>query len=303
MNVIFTFEAANLLEKHKHTTFLYSVLLTTFASRIRNHCLSDKLAQSFIKTMSKETFFNILPFERLASTNNKLKSLKLTDSLDEFTVVLTDDQTAGKGQAGNSWESEPNKNLTFSLLLNPTYIEIQDQFIISKAVALGILQFLKYYSPDFSIKWPNDIYYKNNKIGGILIENSICQNLISDSIIGIGLNINQTDFMSNAPNPISLKNITGNEFDLETTLHKILESIANCINQIKLGNIESLNELYLKNLYRKDGSYLYKDKEGAFYASINAINQYGHLELKTTEDEKKCYAFKEVEFVINKEDN
>ncbi|GAF01660.1 bifunctional protein BirA [Saccharicrinis fermentans DSM 9555 = JCM 21142] len=253
--------------------------------------------RNYFYIMSVQIPNNILHFEHLLSTNTKLKALKA--NVPEFTIVITDKQTAGKGQAGNYWESEANKNLTFSLLLKPIYIEIQDQFIISKAVALGIIHVFKDFSQDFSIKWPNDIYYRDKKIGGILIENTISRTTISDSIVGIGLNINQEYFTSDAPNPISLKNISGQDFELITILSKVVHAITAYVNDIKCGNSAKLNQLYLNNLYRRQGFHLYKDHHGEFMAQITGINEYGHLQLKTQTGEKRTYAFKEVTFIIH----
>ena len=219
----------------------------------------------------------IIRFDELLSTNNKLKELIRDQDLKEYTIVQTFCQTAGKGQAGNSWESENNKNLTFSLFLKPVYIEIQNQFIISKAVALGILEALKVYAPDFTIKWPNDIYYKNKKIGGILIENALRQNTISESIIGIGLNINQTTFVSDAPNPVSLKSIVNKNFDLDTILSEVTSGIIDQINVIQSGNCTTIHQQYINQLFRKTGYYPYKDAHGEFMAQISGINAYGHF--------------------------
>ncbi|WP_430931935.1 biotin--[acetyl-CoA-carboxylase] ligase [Saccharicrinis sp. 156] len=249
--------------------------------------------------MSVKYPFNIVRFERLPSTNNQLKSLRKDQAIPEFTVVITCAQTAGKGQAGNSWESEPGKNLTFSLLLKPTFIEIQNQFVISKAVALGIIDVFMNFSQDFSIKWPNDIYYRNQKIGGILIENAISRNIITESIVGIGLNINQEVFTSDAPNPVSLKNITGTDIELNNLLEQVVNAILKYLEKIKTLNSDSLNRQYLNNLYRKEGFHPYKDANGEFMARITGINEYGHLELETSHGDKRSYAFKEVEFVIS----
>ena len=253
--------------------------------------------------MSFKNNFNLLRFPGLASTNQTLKWLHQKEALEEYTVVVCSSQTAGKGQVGNHWESEPHKNLTFSLLLKPVYIQIHEQFLISKAVSLAILEVLKAYGLDFSIKWPNDIYYKDKKIGGILIENSLTRDVISSCIVGIGINVNQTVFVSDAPNPISLKTITDNEFDLEKLLTQLLQSIEKYINILKSSNALMLDDMYLDELYRKEGFYPYKDENGAFNASITGINTYGHLELKTDKGEKRSYAFKEVEFVVRKSDN
>ncbi|WP_075590322.1 biotin--[acetyl-CoA-carboxylase] ligase [Labilibacter marinus] len=249
--------------------------------------------------MSSLDQFKIYKYEQLASTNNKLKELKLTSDLNEYAIVQTDNQTAGKGQAGNSWESEKGKNLTFSLYIKPNYVEIQDQFIISKAVALGIISVFNSYKEGFKIKWPNDIYYHNKKVGGILIENALCQSEISESVIGIGLNINQTNFISDAPNPISIKSILNKTMNLDEILVRILASIIEQIEKIKAGKDIELDDLYMKHLYRNVGLHAYKDENGKFEASINGINNYGHLELKTPDGTIRSYAFKEVEFLLN----
>lgn len=253
--------------------------------------------------MSASHPFHIYWHNQLHSTNNTLKDLANDNIIDEYAVVCAHNQISGKGQTGNFWESEPYKNLTFSLLLKPIYIEILNQFAISKAVALGILKLFENYSSNFSIKWPNDIYYMNQKIGGILIENSICNNVISKSIIGIGLNINQTIFLSDAPNPISLKLITGLEYDLNSILQKTLFSIHHYMNQIKSNPNNNIDLLYLNKLYRNKGEHLFKDSKGYFYASIHGITEYGHLELITQEGQLKTYAFKEVEFIIHDQDS
>lgn len=248
--------------------------------------------------MSFKKNFNLLRFPGLASTNQTLKWLHQREALDEYTVVVCSSQTAGKGQLGNHWESEPHKNLTFSLLLKPDYIQIHEQFLISKAVSLGILEALQEYGTGFSIKWPNDIYYQDKKIGGILIENALTRDVISSCIVGIGINVNQTAFVSDAPNPISLKTITGNELDLEKLLTQILQSLETYIEVLKSSDAHVLDCMYLGKLYRKEGFHPYKDENGAFIASVLGINPYGHLELITDTGEKRSYAFKEVEFVV-----
>ncbi len=253
--------------------------------------------------MSLKNNYNLLRFPGLASTNQTLKWLHQKESLDEYTVVVCSSQTAGKGQVGNHWESEPHKNLTFSLLLKPVYIQIHEQFLISKAVSLGILDVLKEYEHGFSIKWPNDIYFKDKKIGGILIENALNRDVISSCIIGIGINVNQTVFVSDAPNPISLKTITGYEIELDKLITQILQGLEKYIDVLKSSNAHALDDMYLGKLYRKDGFHRYKDGNGEFNASIIGISPYGHLELITDKGERRSYAFKEVEFVVRESDN
>ncbi len=242
---------------------------------------------------------NIYTFDFLPSTNAKLKSLKSETDLEEYSIVITNKQTEGKGQGGNSWESEAGKNLTFSLYIKPNYIQIQDQFLISKAVALGIIDFLNEFADGFTIKWPNDIYWRNKKIAGILIENAICQNLLSESIIGIGLNVNQETFISDAPNPISLKNITNKEFDLTQSLHQLVGKIIDQLSLLKHSKEKQISQSYLNKLYRNKGFFKYKEGEEIFEAEITGINAYGHLELKTKDGHLRSYAFKEVDFMID----
>ena len=138
------------------------------------------------------------------STNDYLAQLCKESKAKEFYTVMADIQTKGKGQRGNSWESEAGKNLTFSIVLYPTALEAPKQFCLSMLAALACHEALDNYTNGFSIKWPNDIYWKDKKIGGILIENELEGEYIVQSIIGIGLNINQEVFYSDAPNPVSL---------------------------------------------------------------------------------------------------
>jgi BirA family biotin operon repressor/biotin-[acetyl-CoA-carboxylase] ligase len=249
--------------------------------------------------MSRNNPFIIKWEDELASTNAWLKAMIQKNEVAEYMVIAARQQSEGKGQGSNRWESASNKNLTFSLLLKPDYIEIQHQFVLSKAVALGILDALSNFGDEFRIKWPNDIYYKDFKLGGMLIENSICHTSINESIIGVGLNINQTKFVSDAPNPISLKTITGKEFDLSSFLDVVLASVFSYLTQLKDGaNYSAIDKKYFQSLYRNEGLYLFKDYEGIFKAHINEISDFGHIVLKTEDNELKTYAFKEVEFII-----
>ncbi len=248
--------------------------------------------------MTKNINFKFFRYLELPSTNEEMKSL-ISKDLSEFSVVITKHQYAGKGQKGNSWESEKGKNLTFSLFLKPVFVLASNQFIISKIVCLGILDFLRKYSKDFLIKWPNDIYYKDLKIGGILIENSLYTNVIGSSIIGIGLNINQEKFISDAQNPVSLFNIVNQEFDLKSTLDEILENIYTYYDQIKdESSFFEIDKKYLNNLYRNEGWYDYKDEKGIFKARISGISEYGQLVLCKENGQEQTYSFKEVEFLL-----
>lgn len=163
-----------------------------------------------------DTFpFPLVALDETASTNQYLSQLcnQLQESVAELTTVTAEFQTAGKGQRGNTWEAEEGKNLLFSFVLYPSFLEARRQFILSQIVSLAIKEELSRWSDEITIKWPNDIYWKDKKICGILIENDLSGHHIRRSIAGIGININQEVFNSDAPNPVSLKQITGKEHD------------------------------------------------------------------------------------------
>ncbi|MCT4647854.1 MAG: biotin--[acetyl-CoA-carboxylase] ligase [Carboxylicivirga sp.] len=238
-------------------------------------------------------------YPALASTNTELKSLLSKKELAENTLVLTAHQTAGRGQIGNSWESEANKNLTFSILLRPNFLAPHLQFYISKIVSLALVDTIKQMANvQATIKWPNDIYIKDEKVAGILIENSILGNQLDYCIVGIGLNVNQTLFHSDAPNPVSLKQITSTDYDLERFLEVLLENLEQRYHELEVNRLELINKSYLDSLYRKNGFHLFEDENGQFEASIKQINEMGLMTLLYKSGQKKEYAFKEVSFVI-----
>ena len=149
------------------------------------------------------------------STNNYLREQSAKARLPEGSLVIADFQTAGKGQVGNSWESEAGKNLMFSILLYPDFLPANRQFLISQIASLSVKETLEKYTDSVTVKWPNDIYWKDRKICGMLIENDLSGQYLYCSVVGIGLNINQEIFRSDAPNPVSLTQITGKTYDRE----------------------------------------------------------------------------------------
>lgn len=238
-------------------------------------------------------------FESLNSTNQKLKEMVGDEAFPEFTVVVATDQTAGRGQLGNFWESEAGKNLTFSLLLQPDFLKVQQQFCITQLVTLALMDVLKPLYQNVSIKWPNDIYANDQKLAGILIENNLKGNSISDSIIGIGLNLNQTVFTSNAPNPVSLCQLTGLNHPPEEMLKSFLSAfVARYLNWMETDNNEMLQQAYLSHLYRRTGWHWFSDNTGHFEASFYGIEEDGHLKLQTRSGDIRTYAFKEVSFIL-----
>ena len=216
----------------------------------------------------------------------------------EGTVVITDYQTAGRGQKGNSWESERGKNLTFSILLHPNHIPPGKQFILSQLISIAIVGVLKKYDRHFTIKWPNDIYWKEKKIAGMLIEVDLTGSSLSNAIIGIGININQRHFKSDAPNQVSLTQITGKEHNLSELLEKILDSIVDEYNKYTPDNEEEIRQKYMALLFRNKGVYPYLYGEEIFNASIEGIEPNGQLILKKENGSIHTFAFKEISFVI-----
>lgn len=210
---------------------------------------------------------------------------------EENMVVWADYQTAGRGCGTNHWESERGKNLTFSMLLHPHDVPAQKQFHISMAISLALCKALGQHIGDLSIKWPNDIYWRDGKIGGILIEVTLQGNKVKDCIIGIGLNINQRVFRSDAPNPVSMWQICEQETDCEQLLQEILQAFQEYMGK-------SNKDEYQSMLYRRKGFHPYADKDGAFMAEIIDVEDDGHLLLRDDNGQLRRYAFKEVTFVI-----
>lgn len=243
-----------------------------------------------------ETFIHL---NETHSTNSYLRELIMREKEQpEGTVVITDYQTAGRGQKGNSWESERGKNLTFSILLHPNHIPPGKQFILSQLISIAIVGVLKKYDRHFTIKWPNDIYWKEKKIAGMLIEVDLTGSSLSNAIIGIGININQRHFKSDAPNPVSLTQITGKEHNLSELLEKILDSIVDEYNKYTSDNEEEIRQKYMALLFRNKGVYPYLYGEEIFNASIEGIEPNGQLILKKENGSIHTFAFKEISFVI-----
>ncbi|MDR0865309.1 MAG: biotin--[acetyl-CoA-carboxylase] ligase [Candidatus Symbiothrix sp.] len=239
---------------------------------------------------------HIIKVKSATSTNDLLKDLAKQQTQEEGLVVFAENQTDGKGQRGNSWESEPGKNIACSLLLYPTFLPLNQHFLLSEVVALGIKSALDSYIQPVEIKWPNDIYYGNKKLCGVLIENELLGAQFSQSIIGIGLNVNQEVFLSDAPNPVSMKQILGKEVSIESVLEETIQAVLAWYEKLRNGETETIARSYQNALYRKSGFHDYEDSHGTFTARIDRIGDDGFLHLITREGEKRSYAFKEIVF-------
>lgn len=241
--------------------------------------------------------WHIVKLSETTSTNTYISELDNTDRLPQGCVVVTHTQSAGRGQRGNSWEAAPGENLTFSYLLRPHGVHPSEQFILSQAAALAVVDVLSSYADGFSVKWPNDIYYRDSKIAGILIEHSLSGQHIDRTIVGIGLNINQQRFVSDAPNPISLTQITSEQYNLDVILSEILMATSVRYAMCYCDR-ERLQSDYASVLYRREGFHTYRDAKGEFDAVIKEVGADGYLVLQDQEGVARSYAFKEVAFVI-----
>ena len=253
------------------------------------------------------------------STNTLLRRLYLDE--DDLFTIYTDFQTAGRGQQGNGWESEKGKNLLFSTLLREWHIPVTCQFLINQIVSLSLYYTVRAFltedlQPFLAIKWPNDLYYKDKKLAGILIENIWQTGQVSRSIAGIGLNVNQTVFCSQAPNPVSLCQIAGHEMNRQDILQLFLQSLLHyrsLMNDPSYCSLDAdIHSAYMRALYRREGFYRWEEREvsslptmpqmthtsNQFLASIHAVLPSGELVLLTTDNQQRIYHFKQVRYVL-----
>lgn len=248
--------------------------------------------------------------EQTDSTNNHLKRMLAESALPQGYTLYTFHQTAGRGQQGNTWDSEKGKNLLFSVCLQPDRLPVAAQFRISMAVTLQTVQALLPYLPDVCIKWPNDIYCRDHKLAGILIENQLSEGFVSHSVIGIGINVNQTRFRSDIPNPTSLKLLTGSDFSNE----ELLDAIITALSEVPalIAQPVLLKQQYLSCLYRREGLFPYRelsasqnpvaisrnDSTDCFMAETTDVEDDGRLVLHKADGTTCRYHFKQIQFVI-----
>jgi BirA family biotin operon repressor/biotin-[acetyl-CoA-carboxylase] ligase len=241
---------------------------------------------------------NLLTLKEVDSTNNFLKNL-LSNSkpLPEGTVIMAESQFAGRGQQENKWHAEPGKNLTFSLLLNPAFLAIADQFDLTRAMSLGVYDALHPILGDqLKIKWPNDIYYGDRKLGGMLIENIISGGQIKNAIVGIGLNVNQENFPDEASNATSIKQILHRDYDLRILLSDICNYIEGYYLNLKAKNAFFVRNEYLKRLYWLNESRYFRTQGVTFTGTITNVKDNGLLVIRSN-DEDTTYNLKEIEFL------
>jgi len=242
---------------------------------------------------------SIIRLHSVDSTNNHAKwLLKKNKSLAEGTVIIADSQEQGRGQYGNNWVTESGKNLTFSIILYPKFLKASEQFLLNQAICLGLVECIQTkVSQQVSIKWPNDILVERKKVCGILIENNIMKDALSESIIGIGLNVNQTDFPISVLNATSLKLISNNNIDLEELLQELLGCIEKYYLKIMHGQKDFIREHYLQILYQYKKNSDFRINNEVVQGVIEGVNQLGQLEI-TINGERKVFNNKEVAFLL-----
>ncbi|TXG34755.1 biotin--[acetyl-CoA-carboxylase] ligase [Seonamhaeicola maritimus] len=240
---------------------------------------------------------HIIKLNATDSTNNYLRRLLVNKKVEDFTVVVADHQTHGRGQMGTVWNSEVSKNLTFSVFKDLSVHVVEFPFYISMAISLAILKALKTFNiPDLRIKWPNDILSADKKICGILIENVI-KNRLESTIIGIGVNVNQVDF-EGLPKASSLKNITGVHYNLDEVLFRIMTYTKEYSLLLQDGKYDEVKNEYEASLFRKDKPSTFKDANGNFFSGfVKGVTKYGKLMITLEDEIVKKFDLKEIEIL------
>ncbi|CAN5416780.1 biotin--[acetyl-CoA-carboxylase] ligase [soil metagenome] len=244
---------------------------------------------------------NLVTIKEIDSTNNFLKDmLSNSKPLIEGTVIMAENQFAGRGQQQNGWHAEAGKNLTFSILLKPSFLPVLDQFDLTRVISLGVYDALQpLLGEKLKIKWPNDIYYGDSKLGGMLIECFIQSGQIKNAIIGIGLNINQEHFPPHLPNAISLKQILHTDYDLKTLLFEICGHIEGYYLKLKAGKTVFVRKQYQDRLYWLNDHKCFETENGKFAGTIKGVKENGILLVLDNNDELKEFSLKEIKFLNN----
>lgn len=243
---------------------------------------------------------NLIKLSAVDSTNNYLKNLlSNSEPLPEGTVIMADHQYAGRGQQGNVWKAEAGKSLTFSLLLRPNFLLVQQQFDLNMLVSVALNNVLLKYLPlNLSVKWPNDIYIGDQKIGGILIENVVAGNTIKQSIIGIGLNVNQKKFDDDLNGrTTSISQILQQDVNLMVLLAELCTQVEQLYLKLRLGKSTQLKDLYVSKLYRLNRLARYSANGEVFEGMIEGISEFGLLKIRTCDGNTHEFGFKEVVFI------
>ena len=221
----------------------------------------------------------------VGSTNNYAMAQVQASLAVHGTAWFAHKQTLGKGQRGKTWLSKEKENIILSLAINPSPLTVSNQFVISAVTALACTELLQRYTDkDIKIKWPNDVYCADSKAGGILIENIIQGQQWKFSIVGIGININQTDFLADVPNATSLAKVTGKHYNPVVLAKELCSIFEEKWSLIETGNFEEIRKKYQENLYKLNEVVKFKFKNAVLSAKVLGVNMQGELILNTGEE-------------------
>ncbi|MFI3331696.1 MAG: biotin--[acetyl-CoA-carboxylase] ligase [Rikenellaceae bacterium] len=235
----------------------------------------------------------IYKFQELESTNSQAQDKRYSHG----DIIWSLAQSKGRGQKGNKWDSAPGENLTFTLILEPENIKAREQFSLLEALALGVVDLLAEYQITAQVKWTNDIYVGDKKICGILIDNDVCGDNLSRSIVGIGLNVNQEKFSDWVPNPTSIKNLTAKENNLQQVLELLYEKLAQRYQMLEQGENQEIHKEYHKKMYLLNKWHEYTEANGTkIYGRILGTETNGELKIELQDGQIKGYMFKEISF-------
>ena len=237
----------------------------------------------------------IYHIEQTTSTNDEARG----DKYKHLDAIWSEHQTAGRGQRGHTWHSTEGENVTFSVVLKPTFLPVVEQFLLSEIVALSLVETMAHYGIECRIKWTNDLYAGDKKLAGVLIEHSLSVDGIARTIVGIGLNINQAEFPDDLPNPTSMALLRGTKFDRREVLERYMQTLAAWYDKLQRGHKAEIETCYREKMYHLDEPHTYAYPSGEeFTATIRGVRPSGELRLEHRDGVVREYAFKEVEFVL-----
>jgi BirA family biotin operon repressor/biotin-[acetyl-CoA-carboxylase] ligase len=242
--------------------------------------------------------FPFIKLDEVDSTNNYAMNLVKQGWTRNFACIWAVDQTRGKGQYGNTWLTEAGKNLTCSIIFFPASLDVAENFNLSMSACLAAKKFLETHCSNVQIKWPNDLFISGKKTGGILIENLLEKQQVKSSVIGIGLNLNQTEFPADMPNATSVFLSTGTKLNVEESLVSLYVTVVEGLKKLDLKLHDEIKLSYLHSLYGLDISLTFRDANGEFTGVILGVEDSGELLIKDKSGKQRKYAFKEVEMIL-----
>jgi BirA family biotin operon repressor/biotin-[acetyl-CoA-carboxylase] ligase len=240
----------------------------------------------------------IIELDRVDSTNSYAGSLLRKGDVEEGLVISAFEQFAGKGQGSNSWQTEPGKNLTFSVVLHPVFLDPSEQFMLNKAVSLAVASFMRSYLDDISIKWPNDICAGTGKIAGILMEHYVSGGILETTVAGIGINLNQAHHTQDIPNPVSLIQLLQKEISLRDALESLCHFLDEWYAELKSGHYGLISATYARLLLGAGEWRDYRSEGRIFQGKIRDVDQFGRLLVRTRDDKVQIFSHREIEFIL-----